>query len=624
MRRNSAVLTSSGHEAQQVGASPRARCAPLLASLGILGVAGLAAQTAAAGPAPDLVLLNGKIFTSVAGAPFVEAVAIRGERIVATGGSSEVDRLADGHTRRLELGGRTVIPGISDAHNHLGISPPSAVQLKFPRPDPSWPEVAATIAAAERQVANDAFLLGTIGWSAFKDVSVTRQALDRIAPGRAVVLTTFSGHASILNSAALTRFGIGEDQADLPGTRFERGADGKLTGVLREYARMIVRRKLAEQTSDADGVGQMRGDLDDALRLGITSIQDMANVIPPERAVRLLQQARRPVRVRVMRMPLPGASGRDLSEGCGVPVHPTARISVSGTKWMLDGTPLEGTYSPRDDDRSPVALFEQLGLTFPEDGVKRMLAESRPTGDQLLFHVSGYPAAKVLLQAMTDTGGAAVWAARRVRIEHGDGLLPELLPQAKQLGVVVVQNPQHFAGLPPPLVAAMVARRLQPLKSLLQAGIPLALGSDDDMNPYLDIMLASSHPNDPPEAITREQAIIAYTLGSAYAEFSERDLGSIEPGKLADLAVLSQDIFTVPAEQLPATVSVLTLVGGGVAFDRQALDAPASPPATRPDGHGDAVALVTRWHVDADGRTMHARFDDTHGHVMEQTGHKLP
>jgi predicted amidohydrolase YtcJ len=107
----------------------------------------------------------------------------------------------------------------------------------------------------------------------------------------------------------------------------------------------------------------------------------------------------------------------------------------------------------------------------------------------------------------------------------------------------------------------------QPLKSFLDAGIPLALGSDGPMNPYLNIMLASLHPNRPSEAITREQAVIAYTLTSAYAEFAEKEKGTLEPGKLADLAVLSQDIFTIPPPEMPKTTSVLTIVGGKIAFD---------------------------------------------------------
>jgi predicted amidohydrolase YtcJ len=113
------------------------------------------------------------------------------------------------------------------------------------------------------------------------------------------------------------------------------------------------------------------------------------------------------------------------------------------------------------------------------------------------------------------------------------------------------------------------AEKSQPMRSLLAAGIPLALSSDEDgeSNPFLEIMLATLHPNHPSEAITREQAVIAYTLTAAYAEFAESEKGSLEPGKLADLAVLSQDIFAVPSDDLPKTVSLLTMVGGKVIYD---------------------------------------------------------
>ncbi len=532
----------------------------------------LAPTSALLAAAPEMILFNGKIFTSNIAIPHARALAVAGDRILAVGSDRAVRALADAHTRQIDLHGRTVIPGINDAHNHLGISPANSMRLEFPGGDASWSQVAPILSAADQKAGEGAILLGAIGPALFKDVSVTREALDRVAPKHPVVLTTFTGHACILNSAALRRFGIGEDHTDFPGTRFERSADGKLTGVLREYARMIVRRKLAEQTSDGDGVRELRGDLNDALKFGITTIQDMANVIPPERIVRLLKDAQAPLRVRVMRMPMTTTVGRDLSEGRGMPMLPSALISVSGTKWMLDGTPLEGTYAPRDDRQSPMALFEHLGLTFSEAEVRRMLEETLQGNDQALFHVSGYPAARVLLTAMMDTGGPGVWVRRRLRIEHGDGLLPDLLPEVKQLGVVVVQNPQHFVGLPPPLFKEAEELTLQPLKSLLKAGIPVALGSDDEMNPFLDVMLASSHPNRPSQAITREQAVIAYTLTSAFAEFAEKDLGSIEPGKIADLAVLSQDIFTIPAQRLPATRSVMTIVGAKIVYDAKVLN----------------------------------------------------
>jgi predicted amidohydrolase YtcJ len=112
------------------------------------------------------------------------------------------------------------------------------------------------------------------------------------------------------------------------------------------------------------------------------------------------------------------------------------------------------------------------------------------------------------------------------------------------------------------------------MRALLDAGIPLAIGSDGPNNPYLNIMLASTYRGKPSDALTREQAVTAYTLTAAYAEFAEKDKGSLEPGKWADLAVLSQDIFRVPPEELPKTESVLTMVGGHVVYDAKVVSGP--------------------------------------------------
>lgn len=176
-----------------------------------------------------------------------------------------------------------------------------------------------------------------------------------------------------------------------------------------------------------------------------------------------------------------------------------------------------------------------------------------------------------MLDAMQATGGRQVWAGKRVRFEHGDGLFSDLIPRAKEMGIVVIQNPTHFNVAVLFGATPLKFQQAQPLRSLLAAGIPVALGSDGPMNPYLNIMLACIDPSNPGEAITREQAVIAYTLTSAYAEFQEKEKGSLEPGKLADLAVLSQDIFSVPFPDLPKTESVLTLVGGKVAYDAKVI-----------------------------------------------------
>jgi hypothetical protein len=275
-------------------------------------------------------------------------------------------------------------------------------------------------------------------------------------------------------------------------------------------------------------------------------------------------------------MPGTTTAGRDILEGQGMPRHPNELITVSGTKWMLDGVPVEGTFTLRGENRLPAAppfdvMFRTLPLTFSEKEIGAILQESLKNDDQLMLHVSGYVAAKALLDAMDASGGVAVWGKRRLRIEHGDGIFADLLPRVKAYGIVVVQNPSHFV----PFLANQkdLFKESQALKSLMAAGIPVALGSDGPTNPYLNIMFATLHSNHTSEAITREQAVVAYTLTSAYAEFAEKDKGSITVGKLADLAVLSQDIFTVPVPEMPKTESVLTLVGGKAVYDSGALKA---------------------------------------------------
>jgi predicted amidohydrolase YtcJ len=293
----------------------------------------------------------------------------------------------------------------------------------------------------------------------------------------------------------------------------------------------------------------------------------------PSRAVSLLETIPTQIRVRVVRMPGTTPAGRDIEEGRNVPAHPANLITVSGSKWLADGVGIEGTFTPRGAWKLPAqppfdSLFTNLPLEFPKGEYRAMLQESIKHNDQLLLHVSGNLSVATVLDAIDASGGKSVWGARRLRFEHGDGIFPDQFARIKQDGIIVVQNPVHLAPFGPPGVVAF--EKAQPLKSLLAAGIPLALGSDAPTNPYLDIMFAANPGNRPSEAITREQAVIAYTLTSAYAEFQEKEKGTIQPGKLADIAVLSQDIFTVPAEDLPKTVSVLTLVGGKIVYKAKA------------------------------------------------------
>ena len=521
---------------------------------------------------PDLILFNGKIFTSVAAHPYVEALAIRGNRIVATGDTKTIQAMAGQKTNAVDLHGATVIPGINDAHHHFNLGPPE-VDVDLQTPNPTWAQVKDGIATAIAKNPPNSLISVTIGFKVFADPSIDRDALDQLAPHNPVSLGTFTGHAVILNTAGLSFYHIPENQPDPMGGRFERDAKGRLTGTVREYALLNVERAAADRVPDSAAVVQIRQQLEEEAKYGVTSVQELAVLIPPARAVSLLEAAPTQIRVRVVRMPGTTTAGRDIAEGKGVPAHPASLITVSGSKWLADGVGVEGTFTPRGVWKLPAklpfdSLITDLPLEFPKGEYPAMLRESIKNNDQLLLHISGNISAETVLDAIDASGGSKVWDGRRLCFEHGDGVFPDQFARIKQDGIIVVQNPVHLAPILPPGVVPF--EKAQPLKSLLAAGIPLALGSDAPPNPFLDIMFATNPGNRPSEAITREQAVIAYTLTSAYAEFQEKEKGTIEPGKFADIAVLSQDIFSVPAEELPKTVSVLTLVGGKVVYKAKA------------------------------------------------------
>ncbi len=527
------------------------------------------ASSAIAQPPPDLILVNGKLFTGDPTTPSAAAVAIRGERIIAVGTSTDIAALAGPATRRIDLRGQLVTPGFNDAHMHF-IPYPKGVQLQFANLEPSWDETKAVLGAAIAEAPVGTWVFGGVGSTVVFDAAVTRFELDRLAPKNPVLLHAYYGHGLIFNTLAMGLLGITEREPDPAGGAFERVAGTKeLNGRVWEYAQWRLNRTLIDQIPDADAIAALRAMAGEAVAFGITTVQ----VFPGtsiDRFVRLLDAAQLPIRVRAMAFSLTTTKGRDLTEIRGLTKLRATdpNVTVSGIKWILDGTPFERGAALRTpyNDRA-----EWRGkLNFPEAEVAAMLDESLELDQPLLMHCAGDKCAEVVLDAMDGYRVKVDWPAQRVRIEHGDGVVADLIPRAKKLGVVVVQNPSHFVD------AQLFRQRwgpdMQPLRSLLDAGIPLALGSDGPMNPFLNILFATTDPYAPAQAITREQAVSAYTYGSAFAEFTEDRKGTIAVGKLADLAVLSQDIFAVPVPELPQTRSVLTIVGGRVVFDAKVLE----------------------------------------------------
>jgi predicted amidohydrolase YtcJ len=517
----------------------------------------------------DLILFNGKVFTADPAKPYAQAIAVRGMRILVVGSDTEIKKLAGGKTRLIDLQGRTVIPGINDAHFHF-MPKPQGFNLVFKSLEPSWGETVEAIKNGVKQVPKDEWIFGTIGGDVIADAQANRFSLDRLAPDNPVVLETYYGHGQILNSKAMARLKITDEEIDPLGGYFEREANTKkLNGRVWEYAEWRQSRNLSDQVSDDEAIKDLRRMADEAARFGITSMQIMPTM-RVERFVRLLEKADLPIRVRAMPFSLTTWKGRDLSEIQELSKlnSPNLKVTASGIKWILDGTPFERGAALRKpyNDRPDFAGK----LEFPENEIPKMVKESLSLRQQLLVHCAGDKPIELLFKAM-ENEKQPDWKRMRWRIEHGDGMTKDLFPEAKELGVIVVQNPTHLS------LVEMLYSRYSPqtgffnLRSLIEAGIPLALGSDGPMNPYLNIMLASINPVRPTEAITREQAVRAYTSGSAYAEFAEGEKGTLTEGKLADLVVLSQDIFTAPVPELPKTQSILTITGGKIVYDAKVL-----------------------------------------------------
>ncbi|HYO77159.1 MAG TPA: amidohydrolase family protein [Thermoanaerobaculia bacterium] len=490
---------------------------------------------------PELVLTNGKVFTADDGRPWAEAVAIGGDRILRVGTTAEIGALAGARTTRIDLGGRVVVPGINDAHVHEPWGSSTKSVKAPPRATPEQVLNAVRDAVAVEPAGT--WLTASIAPELQDDPAWTRAALDAIAPRHPVSLHSLGGHARLLNTAALRAWNIGDGDPDPKGGRYGR-ADGRLNGWVYEHALWVNDARAVAALPDDTLVSSMREFAQEAMRFGITSVQSMP-LMSNNRAQRLEKQADVPLRWRWMEFQLGGVQAR--------PTHTV--------KYVLDGTPIERGAALR----APWVDRPQWSgaLNYTDADMRTMLEAAAQSDAQLVLHISGDLPLQKLFALMQDV--PANWPAKRLRIEHGD-FMGGFLDEGARFQTVHVINPSHM------MLPQLFAQRLDPARlktfaaarSVLARGIPLAIGSDGPINPWLNVMFATMNPANPAEALTREQAILAYTRGSAFAERMETQKGSLTPGKLADLAVLSQDVFTVAPPELSKTQSVLTIIGGKI------------------------------------------------------------
>ncbi|MGK2858900.1 MAG: amidohydrolase [Thermoanaerobaculia bacterium] len=496
-----------------------------------------------------LILTGGRIYTGDTLRPWAEGIAIDGETISAIGTDDQVRQLAGNATRVIDLGGKLVVPGINDAHVHAPWSTEASTSVTLDEVS-TREQLIEALERATAEAASGAMLVAELPLP-LVDVALTRDDLDRISSSHRLRVSRPGGHSALLNTLALRDWGVEEDAIDPPGGTYGRDAQGRLDGWLYEHAYWPPQLRVAASAGDDELRAVITSFEDVALRHGITSVQTMATV-PPERLEALLASMTPRLRWRIIDFRM---APYDV---------PPGRFPV---KYVLDGTPFERSVAMREpySDRAGT----DGGINYSQADIESMVRDASLGERQLLVHAVGDRTLEVLLRTMgrmeTD------WPALRVRIEHGDLLAPDLVPLAKELGLVLVQNPAHF--MIPEIMHSRFGRSrsgwTQPARSLLDEGIPFALGSDGPLNPWLNMMFAAIHPVNQNESLTIEQALRAYTSGAAFAEFEERRKGTLSPGRLADLAVLSQDVFAVPPDQLPGTTSVMTVVGGKIVYEAE-------------------------------------------------------
>jgi predicted amidohydrolase YtcJ len=534
-------------------------------------------------PAADLVLLNGKIWTVNRTQSEVEAMACLGNRIIGVGSSQEIRKWIGPKTRVIDLQGKRAVPGFNDAHVHLfsGGAGISSVQLRDARTPEEFRNRIRDYAAKlpkGRWILNGNW--DHENWSPAR--LPTRQLIDDVTPDNPVFINRLDGHMALANSLALKLAGVTRETADPPGGNIVRGSDGEPAGVLKDAAMNFVSRVIPNPGDDeiADAI---RAAMRYAAENGVTSVQDMS-ASPDILAAyqKLLNNDELTVRV-YGHQPLPEwerLSRAGVRAGFG-----SERLKIGGLKGFADGSLGSTTalfFEPYLDDPKTSGLPSDEMI--PESKMLKNILDADGAGLQIAVHAIGDKANKAILDLFADVEKRNGRRDRRLRIEHAQHLRPEEIKRFGSQRVIASMQPYHAIDdgrWAENRIGPGRAKGTYAFRSLLDSGAILAFGSDwfvAPMEPLMGIYAAvtrrtldGKRPNGwvPEQKITVAEAVEAYTLGSAYASFDEKIKGSIEVGKLADIAVLSDDIFKIKPEEIKKVKVVITIFDGKVIYDKK-------------------------------------------------------
>ncbi len=539
--------------------------------LGFLAVATPAAEKA------DRIFINGRVWTGDANRPRAEALAVRDTKILAVGSTSQIRELAEKGTEVVDLQGRFVCPGFIDAHLHfMG----GSLSLEALRLDgaASLSEIEKRIRDYDRAHPDSAWITGE-GWTygAFPDGMPTRAQLEAIAPDRLAFLRSYDGHTAWVSSLALAKAGITHTTEDPPGGAILRDAQGEPTGILKESAVRLVS-QLVPTPAPFEKYRAFRKGLELAASYGLTSVHQASF---DEEDLKVIEQvlAERGLKVRfyasvpLVKDPPPETLDRyqELRRKYTGPLLRFGAVKgfvdgvvESRTAAMFEPYPSGGTGLPRwtqEDLDSTVALYDKAAY-------------------QVFLHAIGDRGIAMALSAYEHAAKANGTRGRRHRIEHVEVPRPEDLLRFKALGVIAstqalfAQPDQNHLEVYVPTLGPVRAARAMPFKAIDDAGVVQAFGSDWPVfscevlrGIYCAVtrMTPEGTPAggwEPGNRISAEAALRHFTRDAAFAGREEDVKGTLAPGKLADLVVLSDDILAIPPAGLLKTRVLLTVLGG--------------------------------------------------------------
>ena len=530
-------------------------------------------------PAADVIVTNAKVWTVDPERPTAEAVAIIGDRIVAVGAAAEIDQWRGSATRIIDGGGKLLLPGFNDSHVHFesGGQQLDSVDL---RDASSQQDFRQRIAQRAARFPNEWMTGGDWDDQRWNPAALpTKELIDPVTPKTPVFVNRYDGHMALANSVALKLAGITKATKAPPGGEIVRDANGEPTGALKDAAMDLVYSKIPALPRERR-TRAIRRALAHAARLGVTSVQDMA---PSYADVSIYSELAEKNELTTRIYVAPHISTWEDQAKIGVRRDfGTPYLRMGGTKAFADGSLGSTTayfFKPYLDAPNTRGLLSEdmIPLTKMRDRLIGLDA----VGLQACVHAIGDEAISTVLDLFQEVVNKNGPKDRRFRIEHAQHMAEKDFERFAKLDVIASMQPYHAIDdgrWAEKRIGPDRAKTTYAFRTFLNHKVRLAFGTDwsvAPLNPMLTIYAAvtratldGKNPDGwiPEQKLKVDEAVQAYTMGSAYAEFEDQNKGSITPGKLADLVLLSDDIFSIKPEAIKEVTVELTMVGGKVVY----------------------------------------------------------